>query len=176
MKQRAALFSKFADISWICREQNNFLMSYAISSALGSSPLYRLKKTKELLPQRTLDKIQQLKELYTKGASAKEYRLALKHAVTSACVPFIGTTMKDLTFTHDGNKDMVSGMINFYKRVLMSDSIQQLDQFQRKRYPFQPVDFIQEQLRGDFKIMEGDQGSEKVLYDKSLEVEPRDTA
>jgi len=176
LKQRVLLFGKFAFIAWECRAQNNFLMSYAISAALGSNPIYRLKKTKEQLGPRTLEKIEKLNELYAKAASSDLYRMALKHAVTNPCVPYIGTTLHDLTFTHDGNKDTVCGMVNFSKRVLMFDSIQQLDQFQKKRYLFEPVPFIQEQLRKDFKRMESDEGKEEVLYTKSLEVEPREAS
>jgi len=174
VKQRAALMTKFVNIAWELKEQHNFLMSFAISSAVGSNPVYRLKRTKELLERRTVERIDILKHLYAKGASGSTYREALDRAVQSACVPYIGTTLKDLTFTHDGNKDHICGMINFYKRVLMSDSMQQFDQFQRKRYPFEPVTFIQDQLREDFLRMEGPDGSEGRLYEMSLEVEPRE--
>eukprot|EP00466_Bigelowiella_natans_P009672 jgi/Bigna1/64759/fgenesh1_kg.83_\ len=121
-----------------------------------------------------MEKMAMLNQLYAKGAGSDQYRNALKHAVDNPCVPYIGTTLKDLTFMHDGNKDTVCGMVNFYKRVLMSDSIQQLDQFQRKRYLFAPVNFIQDQLRRDFTLMETEKGSEQYLYDKSLEREPRE--
>jgi len=175
MKERALLFQKFVDIAWELKDMNNFHISFAVSSALGSDSVYRLKRTKELLPTRTVEKISTLNALYAKACTSDKYRVCLRKAVQNPCVPYIGTTLKDLTFAHDGNADFLRGMVNFHKRMLMSTSIQQLDQFQKKKYTFEAVAFIQDQLNADLTKMEEDGGwNDKLLYEKSLQIEPRE--
>ena len=72
---------------------------------------------------------------------------------------------------NDGNKDVVHGrMINFKKHQMVHDVIVQIRQFQLDSFNLEPVPFIQE-----FLTLRDDQvRDDKILYDNSLRVEPRE--
>lgn len=75
----------------------------------------------------------------------------------------------DLTFIDDGNPDEIAGLVNFYKRKLMSKIVIQLEVYQQVPYNLTVVPEIQEWI----KTLES-KDDDSVLYNISLEIEPRD--
>lgn len=174
MKQRAALIQKFVNIAWtLAFDMQNYHMAYSISCAIGSNSIFRMKRTKELLRPATKEKLEDLNKLFRKGCANADYRKKLGLATEKPCLPMIGVTLKDLVFAAEGNKDQIPGMVNMFKRSLMSRQVQQLYQFQQKPYVFEAVDFVQAHLRAGLKRMEDGKYDEKKLYNMSLVVEPR---
>lgn len=78
--------------------------------------------------------------------------------------------LTDLTFIDDGNADFIPGtkLINFSKLGLLANVIRDLQQYQKTPYSLEKVPFIQEYLLSRSTIF-----NEDVLYNKSLEREPR---
>jgi hypothetical protein len=71
------------------------------------------------------------------------YRQALREA-DPPCVPYLGYYLTDLTFIEEGNPDLTVGLINIYKRQLVSEAILGMQQYQQIAYNFHPVPQIQQ--------------------------------
>jgi len=99
--------------------------------------------------------------------SYKNYRSALA-SVVPPCIPYIGVYLMDLTFTDEGNPDKIGNLINFNKRNLVGKIISEIDMYRREKYvelkKTSVAQFIEQLPRL----------SEKELYQRSLECEPRD--
>ncbi len=72
-----------------CKQLNNFNALMAILAALNSSPIHRLKRTKELLSSKTNSVLEDLKHLMAPGQNFSNYRNRLR-SVNPPCVPFLG--------------------------------------------------------------------------------------
>ena len=46
-------------------------------------------------------------------------------------VPYVGLYLSDLTFIDEGNPNEINGLINFSKRMLLYEVIQQVQQYQQ---------------------------------------------
>lgn len=66
----------------------------AILAGLNSSPIHRLKRTKDLLPSRTKTLLEELKGLMDPGQNFSSYRNRLR-SIDPPCVPFLGKLFKN---------------------------------------------------------------------------------
>src|SRR4051812_28843670 len=99
--------------------------------------------------------------------SFKNARQALSNSIPP-CIPYLGTTLMDLTFIEEGNPDRLkNNLINFEKRKLVYTILSKIEQFQNVSYNFQRVPEIEELLKNLA------QKSEKETYSLSLVCEPR---
>jgi hypothetical protein len=74
----------------------------------------------------------------------------------------------DLTFIEDGNPDWLDGdLINWEKRRLQYTILSKIDAYQRTPFNYQRVPHLQK-LLANMSIL-----SDKALFEKSLEIEPR---
>ncbi|CAG8802935.1 14374_t:CDS:2, partial [Racocetra persica] len=79
LKNRAAMLKKFMKIAVIVRESNNYNTLMAIIAAINSSPITRLRRTRELLKGKSYyKKFHNLEVLMSTDKSFGNYRLALK--------------------------------------------------------------------------------------------------
>ena len=62
------------------------------------------------------------------------------------CIPYIGLFLSDLTFVDVGNRSEVNGMINFSKRMMLADIINEIRLFQQQPFLYKPVNQLQELL------------------------------
>lgn len=72
-----------------CRSLNNFSTLTSVISALGTAPIARLKRTWDLVPQRTHAVLETMRRLMASTKNFGEYREAL-HAANPPCIPFFG--------------------------------------------------------------------------------------
>lgn len=159
-------------ISRICKcmthllVMQNFGSLIALSSSLQESSVFRLKKTFSALSQSKLGLIQQMKAVFDPSSNYKVFR-CLYNSCQGPCIPFVGIFLSDVTFTEEGNKEFVNGLVNFQKRSLISDIISQALAHQSNPFPFQPneslIAFLQNQPEID----------SNQLYSLSLVAEPR---
>lgn len=122
----------------------------------------------------------------------KNYRALLSNA-TPPCVPFIGMLafvvewltvlthvpgvfLSTLTFLNNGSEDDISeGLINFRKRQIAAEIIQNLKRLQHLPYNFQPIPSIQYMLEEGFKqVSDWTSGLDDHFWKVSLELEPRE--
>ncbi|KAJ5079686.1 ras guanine nucleotide exchange factor i-related [Anaeramoeba ignava] len=168
-KSRANIINKFIKIAEHCRKLNNFNGLTAILAGLNSSPIFRLKKSWEIVKQSHYDTYQSLQTEMSSTQSYKAYRESLKQA-NPPCIPYLGIYLTDLTFIEDGSPDYLGNLINYSKRTQISKVILNIQQYQQKSYDLQYVHQIAQLL---IKLKKYD---ETELYSRSLEVEPRVSA
>ncbi|KAJ3117360.1 hypothetical protein HK100_000840 [Physocladia obscura] len=124
-KKRVAVLSKFILTTKACQEANNFFSLFSLMSGLGLSPVSRLKKTWEALPEKSKAVYSELEKIIDPSRNMKNYRDLLAKAVPPI-VPFLPIYLKDLTFMNDGNAKYVENMINFDKLRMMGNRVKDI--------------------------------------------------
>ncbi|KAI9032844.1 ras guanine nucleotide exchange factor domain-containing protein [Phycomyces nitens] len=172
-KKRAVFIKHWTQVADRCRGMNNYNTCMAILSAFDNSAIGRLRKTWELVGNRTNQMLGHIRKLMGANRNFTEYREMI-HSINPPCIPFLGIYLQDLTFIEDGNPDFLktsNTLINFAKRQKTADVIREIKQFQSPPYPLQALPrlqaFIRQNLNTDWDV---DQ-----LYKKSLLLEPRET-
>eukprot|EP01132_Coremiostelium_polycephalum_P009980 gene9980-12232_t len=166
IKERVNYLKKIISLGEHFVALNNFNGAMEVLSSLESSAITRLHKTWELLPSSSLQSLQTLQKLLSPVGSFKEYREKLKQT-TSACIPYIGIYLSDLTFIHEGNPDYKETLINFSKLREIAATIISIQQFQNTYYYYESNDKVKSQI--DLK---NSLDSEQI-YKMSLTAEPR---
>lgn len=82
-----------------------------------------------------------------------------------------GVYLTDLTFIEDGIPSLTpSELINFNKRAKTAEVIREIRQYQNVPYLLQPVPELQDYILSNLQAA----GDVHNMYDRSLEVEPRE--
>lgn len=171
VKRRVVVIKHFVAIADKCRLLNNYSGLTAIISAFGTAPILRLKRTWDQLNQKTGAVLESMRKLMSNIKNFSEYREKL-HLANPPCIPFFGVYLTDLTFIEDGIASVVknSNLINFTKRTKTAEVIRDIQQYQNVPYSLSQVpelqDYILEHMKGAGDVHE--------MYDKSLQVEPRE--
>ncbi|KAF9929050.1 hypothetical protein FBU30_001893 [Linnemannia zychae] len=170
-KKRAAILRQLITLAEKLRQLNNFSMLSATTAALSHSPIHRLRRTWELVPNKYINSLAMLQALTSSAKNWAEYRAEL-HSVNPPCVPFVGIYLTDLVMIEDGNPDVLrtkDNHINFYKRVSTAEVIREIQQYQSVPYCLTVVPEIQAFIRRGMDNAK----SVTELYDMSLALEPR---
>ncbi|KAL4958068.1 ras guanine nucleotide exchange factor domain-containing protein [Aspergillus filifer] len=170
VKKRVVVIKHFVNVADKCRALNNFSTLTSIISALGTAPIHRLSRTWAQVSGRTSAILEQMRRLMASTKNFGEYREAL-HLANPPCIPFFGVYLTDLTFIEDGIPSLTpSELINFNKRTKTAEVIRDIQQYQNSPYLLTPVTELQEYILSNL------QGAGDVhdMYDRSLEVEPRE--
>ncbi|KAG0665161.1 hypothetical protein C6P46_000258 [Rhodotorula mucilaginosa] len=177
LKKRVAIIKHFVSIAERCLSLNNFSTLIHILAGLNSTPVHRLRRTWEIVSQKTMTTLAMLNRVMRPDKNYKEYREILRKSAPP-CVPFLGVYLTDWTFIGDGNPDMLRErphQINFNKRQKASELILMIKLHQATTYNLQAVPpiatFLQDSL---FPPGVDTANVDQRLYDKSLRVEPRE--
>ena len=83
-----------------------------------------------------------------------------------------GVYLTDLTFIEDGIPFIIkkTDLINFAKRAKTAEVIRDIQQYQNVGYSLQPVPELQDYILSNMQVA----GDVHEMYDKSLQVEPRE--
>lgn len=148
----------------------NYHSVMGVLAGLSSSPVSRLKFTKRELPAKSLKILTDIENEMSSASSFRTYRASL-HKDRSACVPFLGVILSDLTFMEDGNPDFTeNGLINWQKRTLLYTVLSQFLDFQGRCFYNFPELPLAKSILGSVNSM---QVSSDELYATSLQLEPR---
>ncbi|KAJ3521388.1 hypothetical protein NM208_g13312 [Fusarium decemcellulare] len=171
VKKRVVVIKHFVSVADRCRSLNNFSTLTSIISALGTAPIARLKRTWDQVPQRTHSTLESMRKVMASTKNFGEYREAL-HAANPPCIPFFGVYLTDLTFIEDGIPSIIkkTNLINFAKRAKTAEVIRDIQQYQNVGYSLQPVPELQDYILNNMQAA----GDVHEMYDKSLQVEPRE--
>ncbi|KAI9311849.1 ras guanine nucleotide exchange factor domain-containing protein [Dichotomocladium elegans] len=174
VKKRVIVIKYWAQVAERCRQLNNFNTCMAIFSAFDNSAVGRLRRTWEIVGNRTTQTLNSIRKLMGANRNFTEYREMI-HSINPPCIPFLGIYLQDLTFIEDGNPDFLAKsdhLINFAKRQKTAEVIREIKQFQSAPYTLRIVqvmqDFIQTQLDSSLDV--------EQLYERSLEIEPKASA
>lgn len=172
VKKRCKYIQFFIQVAEHCKALNNFSSMTAVVSALYSSPIYRLKKTWELIPIEDREILKKLNNLMDSKKNFIRYRGLLRSVKDVACVPFFGVYLSDLTFTNAGNPDFLHGskdLVNFSKRSKIVDIIEEILSFKKFHYKLKRIDDIQGIIKGSIQSVP----HIEEQYRLSLQMEPR---
>jgi son of sevenless-like protein len=171
VRKRVVVIKHFVAVADKCRSLNNFSTLTSIISALGTAPIARLKRTWDTVPQRTHVVLETMRRLMASTKNFGEYRETL-HAANPPCIPFFGVYLTDLTFIEDGIPSIIkkTNLINFAKRAKTAEVIRDIQQYQNVGYSLQPVPELQDYILSNMQAA----GDVHEMYDKSLQVEPRE--
>jgi son of sevenless-like protein len=171
VKKRVVVIKHFVAVADKCRSLNNFSTLTSIISALGTAPIARLKRTWDQVPRNTGNVLESMRRVMASTKNFGEYREAL-HAGNPPCIPFFGVYLTDLTFIEDGIPSIIkkTNLINFAKRAKTAEVIRDIQQFQNVGYSLQPVPELQDYILTNMQAA----GDVHEMYDKSLQIEPRE--
>ncbi|TQS37863.1 hypothetical protein Golomagni_01649 [Golovinomyces magnicellulatus] len=186
-KKRANVLKHWIKIAQKCLEFNNYDTLIAIICGVNSSTIIRLKKTWESVSQRRKDLLKSLSAVVEPSKNYAGLRRRL-HDHVPPCIPFLGMFLTDLTFVDAGNSPTrqlpVMGnsgglkVINFDKYTRTAKIISDLQRFQLP-YRFTEVpelqSWISSQLSRVRNISDDSHEQAKMLYRKSLRLEPRES-
>ena len=143
----------------------------SILAGLNSAPVFRLKRTFELLSTKTISYFDTIRNLMSTSKNFSVYRESLR-SVNPPAIPFLGCYLTDLTFIEDGNPDFLreTGFINFAKRNKTAEVIREIQQYQNEPYNLMSVTELQSFI-GQCLTESLDEGQ---LYALSLQLEPRE--
>ncbi|KAG6051050.1 hypothetical protein E4U39_002305 [Claviceps sp. Clav50 group G5] len=171
LKKRVVVIKHFVAIADKCRALNNYSTLTSIISALATAPIARLKRTWDQVPQRTQGVLESMRRVMASTKNFGEYREAL-HAANPPCIPFFGVYLTDLTFIEDGIPSTIkkTNLINFAKRAKTAEVIRDIQQYQNVGYSLQSVPELQDYILSNMHSA----GDVHEMYDRSLQVEPRE--
>ncbi|EAS28314.3 cell division control protein Cdc25 [Coccidioides immitis RS] len=170
VKRRMVVIKHFVTVAEKCRQMNNYSTLTSIISALGTAPIHRLNRTWSQVSQKTSLTLEAMRKLMASTKNFGEYRETL-HLATPPCIPFFGVYLTDLTFIEDGIPSLTpSDLINFSKRYKTAEVIRDIQQYQNTPYQLQPVPELQDYVLSNMQAA----GDVHEMYDRSLEVEPRE--
>ncbi|KAJ1533721.1 RasGEF [Nowakowskiella sp. JEL0078] len=176
-QQRVGMLKRLIFVAQICAKFNNFNLVFEIVSGLNLNSVIRLKKTWKALPKKYVDVWNSLNFLIMSEGSYRNYRTRLKELTDKEkervpILPYLGVTLKDLTFAEDGNPTIVQGdpsnSINFLKFRMIADMIESVVRCQKPSYTFQVDNKISNWLKYDWVVFD-----DAELYAHSKVCEPR---
>ncbi|XP_067941613.1 ras guanyl-releasing protein 3-like [Watersipora subatra] len=172
-RQRAAVISKFIQVSQHLVNLKSFNTCMAVVGGIGHSSIARLHKTYSCISVDSLKTLEELTNLISARNNYQNYRRAASQVENdSYSLPIIGVHLKDLVAIHTGHPDTVEGepqLINFPKFVQLSNVISCLT----KLHDNLPDYSINSDLIATLKLALDIFYSEEEIFELSLAREPR---
>jgi len=171
-EEGARLISLFIKISKEFRKLRNFQGMMAISSALNTSSISRLKSVWALLTERDKAHFDALQNLFCATENFKGYRKRFAEASKPA-LPFLGLFLRDLTIINEIPSDFDDGSINYYKMRSISKILLKIKECKDYGYKYEhsitALPSLQNFLKAvvNFEI-EKDDSSNVLLQNKIL--------
>ena len=166
------MVEKFIEVAKHCYDLKNFNTMTAILSGLSYSAVKRLKGSWGYVREKAYTQFMRLEKVMDPANNSSNYRTVLARVSRKEpCIPFFGVYLKDFVFLNDGHPTRLSnGLINFTKLQTICMKIEELSRYQYSRYSC-PKDKHLHRLCFDLHSL-----SEAELYEKSLEVEPKEAS
>lgn len=169
---RAELIGHFIKVAKRLYLLNNLHSSYAVVSALLSSPIFRLEKTWHFVKKKhAKEKTQfdQLRELYSDN---NNYELLRNHLANCdlPCIPYLGMYSRDMIYINEAHPEGTTQRTKSTSKILES-----IERFQSSEYDqlvLSPA--INTYLLSNRYIDELQKFVEDENYRKSLDLEPQD--
>jgi RasGEF domain/RasGEF N-terminal motif len=182
-KKRALTIKQWIKIATKCLDLHNFDTVFAIVCSLDSTNIKRMRKTWDIIPQKSKNLLDELKRVCDFSKNYSALRQSLSSQVPP-CIPFLGMYLTDLTFIDHGNqatrelsRDNGSiPVINLDKHMRTARIISDLQRFQIP-YRFAEVSELQTWMQDQLiRVRSEGEKNYQNHYRRSLILEPRDTA
>ncbi|KAF7595460.1 hypothetical protein BBP40_006082 [Aspergillus hancockii] len=180
-KKRAATIKQWVKIANKCLELDNYDTLMAIICSLNSSMISRLKRTWEIVSQKTKTTLEYLRGIVEVSRNYAVLRQRLQNRIPP-CLPFVGIYLTDLTFVDHGNQSLRNlptedgemAVINFDKHMKTARIISELQRFQIP-YRLTEVPELQTWMQNELiRVRSSGEKSMQTFYRRSLVLEPRD--
>ena len=177
-EERTCVIYRTLEILVVLHDLHNFNGVLALTSALTSAAVNRIvSRYEDKLPS-NLDKALK-KGISLSQNHNKEYWKELRR-INPPTVPFFGPYQSQIVAFEDGNKNFLgnTNLINFSKRRKVADIIAEIQQYQNQPYCLHECPEIKKFLEelDPFPDMDDDTAIRNYLWEKSIEVEPRDSS
>ncbi|MGH0147732.1 UNVERIFIED_CONTAM: hypothetical protein FKN15_039850 [Acipenser sinensis] len=120
--KRVQLLKKFIKIAAHCKEYKNLNAFYAIIMGLSNVAVSRLTQTWEKLPSKFKKFYSEFESLMDPSRNHRAYRLTVAK-LEPPIIPFMPLLIKDMTFTHEGNKTFIDNLVNFEKMRMIANTV-----------------------------------------------------
>jgi hypothetical protein len=180
-KKRAATIKHWVKIATKCLELNNYDSLMAIICSLNLSMISRLKKSWDIVSQKTKIALEHLRSIVDVSRNYAVLRQRLQNHVPP-CLPFVGTYLTDLTFVDHGNQSLRTlctdesemTVINFDKHMKTARIISELQRFQIP-YRLTEVPELQAWMQNELvRVRSNGDETTQIFYRRSLVLEPRE--
>lgn len=180
-KKRAVIIKHWIKIANKSMELNNYDSLMAIICSLNSSMIARLKRTWEMVSQKTKSTLEHLRGIVDVSRNYSVLRHRIQNHVPP-CLPFVGTYLTDLTFVDHGNQPLrhlptdegEMAVINFDKHMKTARIISELQRFQIP-YRLTEVPELQAWMQNELvRVRSNGEKSLQTFYRRSLVLEPRE--
>uniref|UniRef100_A0A7N6BAH2 Rap guanine nucleotide exchange factor (GEF) 4 n=1 Tax=Anabas testudineus TaxID=64144 RepID=A0A7N6BAH2_ANATE len=114
LNKRVQLLKKFIKVAAHCKEYRNMNAFFAIIMGLSNPAVSRLSQTWEKLPSKFKRFYSEFENLMDPSRNHRAYRLTFAK-LEPPIIPFMPLLIKDMTFTHEGNKTFIDNLVNFEK-------------------------------------------------------------
>jgi hypothetical protein len=135
LRSRVKIFVKWIKVAQYLRKYNNYHTLMAVLAGLNDAPIFRLKHTKEEIPEKWQKVWDELQELMNDVGSFANYRKALS-ASHPPCIPYIGIYLRDLTYFESNTNEppAIEGAIKFKQTKQVFSVIKLLQTYQKHPY------------------------------------------
>nr|XP_033802987.1 rap guanine nucleotide exchange factor 4 isoform X2 [Geotrypetes seraphini] len=122
LSKRVQLLKKFIKIAAHCKEYKNLNSFFAIVMGLSNVAVSRLSLTWEKLPSKFKKIYAEFEGLMDPSRNHRAYRLTVAK-LDPPIIPFTPLLIKDMTFTHEGNKTFIDNLVNFEKMRMIANTV-----------------------------------------------------
>uniref|UniRef100_A0A3B4VGG6 Rap guanine nucleotide exchange factor 4 n=1 Tax=Seriola dumerili TaxID=41447 RepID=A0A3B4VGG6_SERDU len=122
LSKRVQLLKKFIKIAAHCKEYRNLNAFFAVIMGLSNPAVSRLSQTWEKLPSKFKKFYSEFENLMDPSRNHRAYRLTVAK-LEPPIIPFMPLLIKDMTFTHDGNKTFIDNLVNFEKMRMIANTV-----------------------------------------------------
>lgn len=135
LSKRVQLLKKFIKIAAHCREFKNLNSFFAIIMGMSNPAVSRLSQTWEKLPTKFKKFYAEFESMMDPSRNHRSYRLTVTK-LEPPIIPFMPLLLKDMTFTHEGNRTYIDNMVNFEKMRIIANTMRQVRHCRSQ--PFNP--------------------------------------
>ncbi|XP_040296413.1 rap guanine nucleotide exchange factor 4-like isoform X2 [Bufo bufo] len=175
LSKRVQLLKKFIKIAAHCKEYKNLNSFFAIVMGLSNVAVSRLSLTWEKLPSKFKKIYAEFENLMDPSRNHRAYRLTIAK-LEPPIIPFTPLLIKDMTFTHEGNKTFIDHLINFEKMRMIANTVRTMRYC--RSVPFSPEASLVSKNHQDirnyvrqFNVID----NQRTLSQMSHRLEPRRT-
>ncbi|XP_078795439.1 rap guanine nucleotide exchange factor 4 isoform X2 [Oryzias latipes] len=122
ISKRVQLLKKFIKIAAHCKDYKNLNAFFAIIMGLSNPAVSRLSQTWEKLPSKFKKFYGEFENLMDPSRNHRSYRLIFSK-LEPPVIPFMPLLIKDMTFTHEGNKTFIDNLVNFEKMRMIAKTV-----------------------------------------------------
>ncbi|CAG7720641.1 unnamed protein product [Allacma fusca] len=172
MSRRVALIRKFLKLAAYCKEYQNINAFFAVVMGLGNSAVTRLTSTWERLPSKSRKVFAEFEALIEPSRNHRAYRMTI-NKLSPPVIPFMPLLLKDMTFTHEGNKTWTDGLVNFEKMHMFASAMRVLRLCRARPFSLPPPTPRNEiEVRGYIRSLRCID-NQRTLNTLSLKLEPK---